>query len=534
MTGPAASLQDTLNTVAASRNATISLLADGRTLRATYAGRQSELALPIDGTDLDRLAHIPSALPSRARGDVREKTLYNILQDMSDNSGNRVNDENLREKLADLLQVDQGHRQVLAAVTERQYWIHPTSASNSPRSFLAPFHSELPTAFDYAGRYKSFRGNLLLFLCWDGSGFDTALADEIAKFLGSEDGLSPLDRVFLNAARTAASSQELAPVSSRRLLERYGEALRNDLAPGAFDQESLDRIRRDLLAVVKLQLPRHDKAHALIAVFSLHIALYYYRLAFRLGTGLDCAAAVLDGKELPERPRFEGRILFRVGSAGDRPVRASDACAQAWRHLDEHHLLALPANMVSANLVHQVAQVSGSDCGPVPDPYACAQALAGDPVGRVLADLLCAAAAVMLRKDSTEVVPSDPGIGVYALREAVLASFRSRGNALKQRGRDIVNTFVGGFSGELKRNRGRVRFFELDEQVIFLLVKLLLDNSGRNQLAFRQEFLPGLREYGLAPQDAAEEELLSQALGRLGLLERYSDAGEALYVRHIL
>jgi DNA phosphorothioation-dependent restriction protein DptG len=40
--------------------------------------------------------------------------------------------------------------------------------------------------------------------------------------------------------------------------------------------------------------------------------------------------------------------------------------------------------------------------------------------------------------------------------------------------------------------------------------------------------------YGLAPQDAREEDLLADALQRLGLLDRYSDAGEATYVRHVL
>ncbi|WP_405140682.1 hypothetical protein OG589_27410 [Sphaerisporangium sp. NBC_01403] len=522
---------EAVSAAAAARGATARV--DGLTVNAAYSGRTAQFNLPVDSADLDSRASIPGALPSRARGDVREKTLYNILQDMVGQPESRIRDSALREALANLLPADPNHRQVLAGVAEKQYWIHPSVASGGTRPFLAPFHSDLPGSFSYQGRYKSFRGSLLLFLCWDGEDFDLALPSEIINFLGSDDGLNPLDRAFLTAARGLAGLETAAAADPERLVQQFGASLRKDFAQGAFDQEGLDRIRRDLRTVVGLELPRHEKAHALIVVFSLHIALYYYRLAYRLGEGLRSAAQVLDGQELPDRPDFHGRIFFRVGSAGDRPVRASDPCARSWWDLDEQHLLALPASMVSANLLHEAAQASGVDCGPIPDPYACAQALAADRVGAVLTDLLCAASAAIVQSGQLDPGADEPGTGGYALRETVLASFRSR-SSLKQRGRDIVNTLVGGFGGELKRVRGRVRFFELDEQVIFLLVKLILASSQRHQLAFRKDFLPALRKYGLAPQSATEEELLSQALGRLGLLERYSDAGEALYVRHIL
>ncbi len=520
--------------LAAARGAQAALLADGQTVQASFGGRQAVFVLPVDRASLDGHAHIPSALPSRARGDVREKALYNMLQDMTASAGSRVGDTVLQDSLASGLPADPAHREALAKVAERQYWIHPSTRHGGSSSFLAPFHSDLPGGFDYQGRYKSFRGSLLLFLCWDGSDFDLALPGEIAEFLGSDDGLNPLDQAFLTAARAVPELPVTTRADPRRLVEQFGASLANDLEHGAFDQEGLDRIRRDLRAVVRLQLPRHEKAHALIVAFSLHIALYYYRLAFRLGEGLNCLAQVADGKAIPERPDFDGRIRFRVGSAGDRPVSSADPCARSWTALDEQHLLALPASMAVANLAHQAAQASGAACGPMPDPYECAHALARDSAGAVLTDLLCAASAAALQDTYASSAAAEPGTGVYALREAVLASFRGRGSALKQRGRDIVNTLVGGFGGELKRNRGRVRFFELDEQVIFLLVKLILAASQRQQLAFRMEFLPALRRYGLAPQSAGEEELLSQALGRLGLLERYSDAGEALYVRHIL
>jgi hypothetical protein len=294
-------------------------------------------------------------------------------------------------------------------------------------------------------------------------------------------------------------------------------------------------MRRDLNTVMTLQVPRHDKVAAFVLALSLHVALYYYRVAFALGDGLQGAARALDSGISGPAPEFGGQVRFRVGTGGDRPVSSTDPCATAWWCLDEQHLLAMPANMVSANLLHRIAIAVLGDAAPtLPQPHGCAAALVRDHPSHTLGEFLAAAAGASLATIGDENPPAyQPGEGGYALRAGALAAFRHRPTVLKQRGRDVVNTLVGGFSGNLKRNRGRVRFFELDEDVLFLLVKLILDGAGEKQMSLYGQFLPALRQYGLAPQNTREEELLADALERLGLLYRYSDAGEATYVRYV-
>lgn len=533
-------LAHALEEMARARGATVRL--DGDRVTATIQGRTAELQLPADAAAVDALADLPSAFPSRAaRGDIREKTLYNIVQDMVRvTGGSRLHDERLRDELPGVLRADPASRRVLASVMSRQYWFRPSG--RSPATFLTPFHAELPGAYDYAGRYKSFRGSLLLFLCFDGADFDLSLARDVLEFMSSEGGLNPLDREFLRAAREVASAAGMATdPDPSRLLDiddelRHESKVRERLSRGALDQPALDLIRRDLKAVMTLQLPRHDKVAALMLALSVHVALYYYRVSFLLGEGLHAAARTIDGDTATQLPPFDGAVLFRVGSGGDRPVRGSDACARAWWRLDEQHLLALPANMIAANLLHAVtAAVLGASAPLLPRPDECASALAGNPVTAALGDLLAAAAAARLAELAGDQPPAyERGTGGYALRAAALGMYRGRTTALRQRGRDVVNTMVGGFTGSLKRNRGSVRFFELDEQVLFLLVKLILDGAGVQQMPLQTGFLPALRAYGLAPQDAREVDLLADALQRLGLLDRYSDAGEATYVRHVL
>jgi len=52
-------------------------------------------------------------------------------------------------------------------------------------------------------------------------------------------------------------------------------------------------------------------------------------------------------------------------------------------------------------------------------------------------------------------------------------------------------------------------------------------------MPFRQ-FLDELRRYGLEPQSRDEQERLADTLRALNLLEKHSDAGEAMYVKHFL
>lgn len=497
-----------------------------------------------DVPKIEELADLPSALPSRARGDLREKTIYNIVQDCADLAPKaRLQDDALKAALDDLVGGDRSSKQVLSAVMKRQYWVEPTrreGVTGSP--FLTPFHALLPGAYDYQGRYKSFRGSLLLFLSWNGHGFDLEAANKLVTFLAGDEGLTVLDREFLRVATELLEDRgvPLPKPDAQRLADEFGDSIRKRFGAGAFDPHGLRRIRQDLVTIVDLPLPRHDKVAALVQGLSINLALYYYRLSFTLGEGITSCIAVGGGADPRPRPDFRGRLLFRVGTGGDRPVRLGEACSQSFLELDGKHLLALPASMAMANLLTLISTAVGAaGVSTLPDPYGLALTMHERPEIRARVDGLAAAVAVLVAAEADDPAATvdrarKPGTGCFALHEAVLQNFRSRGSTLKQRGRDVVHTLVGGYVGGLKRSRGPVNFFELDEPVLFLLVELILARSGKDHLQFRTGFLPQLAEYGLSPQDRHEEGRLADALERLGMLRRYSDAGEALYVSRSL
>jgi hypothetical protein len=526
----------------------VRLVLDGDALSVDGAA----IELPDDWDPLD-LRH---ALPSRAHGDAREKLLYTIVQDAyvhpDTTSGLPTRlDAQLRADLPEAVPLPEPDRQIVAAAMSDAYWVTPKD-----RPYLIPYQALLPTSFVHAterparpgeyraARYKLFRGVILLFLCWSGNGVNTALVQDLLDVMNGTDGFTVLDDLLLKAARAAGASGADASVSD---LMRLGASLDADLADGAFCQPALDCFQQDLATVLTMKrLPRRDLLDVLTGLLSLHLAVYYYRLSVVLGEELDQAIAASGQLDPPPDARgcdcsgglgacsLAGRIRFRVGTSGDRPVSLRDGCATAYRDVDSNRLLALPATIITANLAQGIWRGLGGPAGKPRLAELAAAARADVHLARRFNAAAGAFAALHAIEKELAATPREAAAyalrppGLFALRESVLASRRSR---LKHLSRDVVNQLAKRESGgSLIRTRGRVTFFELDEDFLFLLVKLI---CADREISFAA-FTAGLRDYGLAPQDADEERRLADALEHLGMLRRYSDAGESIYVHHNL
>ena len=525
---------------------------DGEVLRVGTA----EWPLPQRASEWD-MGNLRHAFPSRAHGDQREKLVYKIVQDAATSGPEpRVLDAVFRTELPQAIQLpDAVARQVVAAAVADEYW---TEVETIP--YLVPYHSLLPGAFDHttaprnnptaikAARYKLFPGIVLPFLCWTGDGVDVDLVQELLDVMNSQDDFSRIDRLMLDAA-TAIAGEPVGPAEAEQLMRgRLWSEVEEALEQGAFSQPALDQFQRDLRTVLSMRdaLPRRDLVDLLTTLLSLHLALHYYRVAVVFGHQLDRVIAVLAGEEPPVPPAdgnaplaesaLAGQIRFRVGTRGDRPVRLTDPCTIAYRELTDQRLLGLPAAIITANLTQELWTALGG-APPRTDLMALEAAVAQDPDFARTLDAGAAALAALYtartRRSNQPQLTVDELVeqgarkpGLFALRAAVTATRRTR---LRNLSRDVVNQLAKRKQGSLIRSRGNaVTFFELDEDFLFLLVKLICQSD---QVDFAT-FLERLAEYGLAPQDGDERELLIATLERLGMLRRYADAGESIYVRH--
>jgi hypothetical protein len=529
-----------------------SLSYDGSTLHVGNVG----ITLPnfrLKRQQEDSLLDLKYALPSKAHGDDREKLLYMIVQHASPQGPPEMLDAAFRDQIQESLEVsDSLARTVLADAIRDAYWTKPAK-----NYYPVPFHSRIPLSFRLsrrkgdewvAARYKLFGGEILPFLCWKDGRVNTSPIEQLFNTLESDVGFSVVDRLMLAAAERAAPDRPgLASVDE--IVAQLAPAVVEELKEGPFCAPALNRFQDDLVAVLRLRdrLPRRDLTDMLTVLLSMHLATYYYRLAWVLGAETD---DVIRAVEEPfntevntdlcdcncplEQCSLAARIRFRVGTGGDRPVSRQDGCAIAFREVDTLRLQPLAASIATANLLQLIWNGLGGPSGR-PQLRALASTLRTTQQFRHDFDLAAAGVACVLAceggiaksaVDGARLATKRPG--PFALREIVLASRRS---SLKYRGRDVVNQLVKreAVGGILIRTRGNVQFFEVDEDMLLIFVAVI---CGEREIPYT-DFLAGLRRYGLAPQDSSERTLLADALERLGMLRRYSDAGESTYVRYV-
>lgn len=546
----------------------------GLTLVATEEGLSvgaTNLPLPTLKGERANLFGTAGLLPTVPRGDDRDKLLWRVLAEAGpgqtpDRWVPPPLDAELEDGLEAALPFDaEASATISEAMRERFFSSKPTA------KVLLPLHGSLPRNYAHStrsvktreakspARYRMFSGEILPFLLFNAQTgeIDELLVSELAQLFSTEHDLTALDRLFLQIARDHAQEPTALP-SAEALLERWGTSVRKDMerAGGPFCAPSLELFRRDLATVLSTDLPRPDKVQWLTLLLSLHLGVRLYRIAEVLGNELDLAVAAASGTEPPQSARacncsnvggaeslgscpLAGQIRFRVGSGRYRPVSRRDACRSSYMELDQQKLLALPVTLVTTNLALLAWGALGGPDRASSSSAALAKALADDDGLAKAHDAACAAIAVLHhathrpRSPRHELIAASGLLaghsGLQALREDVR---RMRRTDLRHQSRDVVNQLLldlnAGGTGSLISRNGSHTFFEVDERLTVLLVRLVCRDDS---LPF-ERFVAGLANYGLAPQDVAERAALADTLERLGLLARFSDSGEASFVHY--
>ncbi|MDQ1747828.1 MAG: hypothetical protein QOD07_2091 [Frankiaceae bacterium] len=516
-----------------------------------------------------QLLGIEGLLPTVPHGDDRDKLLWHVIAEAAPDIGEPLlNDFELRETLASMLPFNAEASRVAAEALCGRFF------SSKSAAVMLPVHASLPLNYRHARKvltgkragettdigYTMFSGGILPYLLWDttSGGPSVGTIQNMLDAVGGERELTVLDRRFLEIALADAPRPSAAPDASE-LVREYKNEFKAEFASvgGPFCEPSLALFARDLEVVLETELPRPERIEWLTLVVSLHLALRLYRVAVALGGELDAVVAAAAQLPAPEGARgctctgrdleqlqecpLAGMVRFRTGSGHFRRVTGSDGCRVSYIELDRRRLLDLLPTLITRNLAARAwSALGGGDAAARRDMRALTDALDADADLRRMHGAACAAIAVLhhdaCRKGNATqdelfraARTSEMRPGVHALREDVR---RMRSRDLRRISTSVVNSLV--FAGTVgrgsfvSRNGPNYGFFEVDEQLLLLLVRVV---CGDRELPF-ETFLIELRAYGLAPQDAAEEEALADTLERLGLLDRYSDAGEASFVHY--
>ncbi len=524
--------------------------------------RQGSVA-PHLKSERAELLGIYGLLPTVPHGDDRDKLLWRVIAEAaSDPDRKLLPDRVLLAELPERLALSpEASRAVTAALQERFF----------NRERLLPVHASLPLNYEHtrlsartqryeAISYTMFNGGIMPFLLWnsDTGQPNASLIQSLLDTVASDDELTALDARFLSVAMQDAPRPHAKP-DAAELINKYQKDFADAFraAGGPFCEPSMALFERDLGTVLATELPRPERARWLTLVISLHLCIRLYRIAVALGSALDIAVAsasqidapagvrlcTCSGRDIEQLQRcpLAGAIQFRTGTGRFRPVRNGDGCRSAYQDVHRRRLLDMPATLVTRTLAARAwSALEPQQDGQATDLAALARALQADATLRQQHGAACAAIAV-LHHDAWRVGnatreeleragrTSQTRPGLHALRDEVR---RSRSRSLRRQSTDVVNTLMSArsvTSGSLiSLNGPSFGFFEIDEELLLLLVRLVCHDR---ELPV-EEFFRGLLAYGLAPQDDAERDDLTNTLERLGLLERYSDAGEASFVHY--
>jgi hypothetical protein len=490
------------------------------------------------------------AMPARPRGDAKERTFNLLIRDGIDPRGNESEAKLIGEAPDDekrafstAQEIPEEYRPLFGDILDDHYVVE---AKGGVR-FLFPFQSLLPGAFKFYGQYKMFNGKVLAFLSQPTAAsspeFNSELIDRFYALFNGETGLSLLDNTVLKIAQKEAAVENSFARADVLLSRHYGEPPQ---APGALVPSAHHRFQSDLDSVLAIRsLNRRDLVGYAVNIFYLHLALYFQRLAWLLEEEFRLVLEALNDPTVPldrafacfssgwsDSP-FAGSLRFRVATGQPLPISVTDGCLLSYREQTRRQLL-LPANLSVLAAARNVMIACGQDAARwsfANIANACradsSLAAAFDEGMSYMAMATVADRQLEDREDiMRQVESSSPGIEVF--REALLKTNRS---ALRRSGRDIVHALVHrGGRGYISSRGTNLYFFEIGQDLLLLLAKVIV---GDTHMPFRR-FLEELRRYGFAPQNRTEEDRLADTLRVLNLLEKHSDAGEAMYVKHFL
>jgi hypothetical protein len=521
---------------------------------------------PLFTGEKSELLGISGLLPTVPHGDDRDKLLWHVIADAAPKlSTPLLDDFVLANNLASRLALDPEASRVTAAALKQRFF------SSRPTPTMLAVHSALPLNYRHARLnpatntasdtgYTMFDGRVLPYMLWDTTqgGVSKNVIQDLLDTLATENELTVLDLKFLDIALENAPRPAATP-DAEELIRRYESSFADEFKPigGPFCEPSLALFKQDLETVLHTELPRPDRTEWLTLLISLHLALRLYRIAVALGGDLDMAVAAAaqlpspagargctcSGRDLEQLQTcpLAGMLRFRTGSGHFRRVSGTDGCRAAYAEVDRRRLMDLLPTLVTRNLASRAwAAFGGGDAASRNDMGALATALNADLELRQILNAACAAMTVLhhdackrgtATREELERVSktSDQRPGIHALREDI-RHMRSRD--LRRIGSSVANSLMlkmtVGRGALISRNGPSYGYFEVDEQLLVLLVRLVC----RDRHVPFDHFLRGLRAYGLAPQDDTERDALANTLERLGLLERYSDAGEASFVHY--
>jgi hypothetical protein len=498
---------------------------------------------------------LPDIIPDSVNADAPERTPFRLLYALTSSSATKENIEDaLKDDLAPLASV-----------------FRADTHSQKKKMTLAFHVLAVKAAMKGEHDVKGYTERTLLLLCRrpDGTLNERLVSDLVEQFRRDPADLDLAQRVLV---------ERLLPgwTATQEPTFTLPESARIPVVP--FDPVAATLFQADVRTLIDAKLPPADFFHQLNLLFTLHLGLYQPRVATFLNPQMDQLYKEMAQSDprnlrdltvmLAEFERchpFTGSLSCRAPDPELRKVTRHSPERECFEQLAKEmsnfhfHVLVLGQlrRLAEAYLAHRWNQVvawrkgeldaatAAEMAARVRGPRELLERMQDDPdfapfLQRALTALAVRFVLNQLSESSRPAafkkIDREPS-GFHALRAMYeqynIESSRNptASRAYRQGGQITSSLLQQGEYGLMKTRSGVGVYFEMGAGILPLLL-LLVVGAGREKVPV-DEFWKRLAAYGLA-FDKGEREAVLGRLRAMGVYERYSDAGEAAYVRNLM
>jgi DNA phosphorothioation-dependent restriction protein DptG len=465
----------------------------------------------------------------------REEMWATVISGLLDQSpqiniDNRLIDNLIKSKEISYKGNHEEAKENLKAIFEDLYYIESKSAKKVP--YILPFHLQI------IGNLKpkeprGFNKLFKLLLSDEEGNFNKDLFNNVLELFNDESTLTPVDQLFIKTL----SEQPKYNNINLNIKEK------ENLIIKGFDfyKQQGKLFQRDIKRILEMKISRIEKVRYFTIVLGLHFSIYVIRISYYLDWEFKTFTNVLENKDsnflLSENydEAFKSKLTFtfdeiRTPKSSKSVVNFNEMSQVVYRSY---------IHMVLLNTIRNICNDENVTF------YEFTEMLKKDDhfnkwVNLCFEILMITYTKLVIKLNSeneiTEFLSTIPEGNQFKRYELLItrhfANQKSSNRTPKTAGINFIKQSMAGASNYsfISGKPGLGDYYGMGKDLLILLVHLTI---GVEEKKIRyKDFLSRISQYGFKPDQYVENTLIKK-LEETGLLQKFSDSGEAIYVRTI-
>ncbi|AWD68662.1 DNA phosphorothioation-dependent restriction protein DptG (plasmid) [Priestia megaterium] len=407
-----------------------------------------------------------------------------------------------------------------------------SSKSTKNTSYILPFHIDIIKNVK-TGNIRKLDNLFRLLLIDENGSVASDIFEDLVNLLKNVESLTPLDNLILNVL---SDIKEQSKEQKKAYKYEYDVQIEGGYQ---FVQKQGQLFRRDMRRIIEMQVSNIEKIRYFTILIGIHFSLYLIRVNYFVDDEVQTFFGAINGKDVYWKSITEHHIDFQNKipfTFRDLKTPLTSNPVVLYREMQQKLYIGY-INMVFIKMLRRIAQpVLGKDAT-LKDIWF---EMSNDEDFKIWIEYGMEMVTKSyleigdLSSDDKEMLLKSKKNWPECFHEAVKRHYARKKPSDRipnTTGYRIINHYTErGSSFSFLASKGGVGdYYAMGQELLILLVHLIVKQGDK--ISYKN-FLKEIKEYGFVPESNAEPELLKK-LDEVGLLQKFSDSGDAIYVRTI-